>query len=425
LGIRVLFCADSLDGGGSERQSWQLASHLSSSQFHAEFFLLSRQGVYLDRLRTGTPVHFWNRSKGFLCRFPGGLHRSQVRQLTNVLTRRQIGVVYDRGYHSTLVSAPACRRAKVGRISVIVSPPSFDFAGSQERFRGLKYRLLRRAYADPLAITIAVSSSVADDACEFYRLTEDSIIVLPNPVDLDSIAALAGKISPPSAEVMDGSSQLHGQGRLQLPPGPVPPKASDEFRVLLVGRMTAEKGHAILLQAAAEWQTRFGRESPLGLQIYLLGDGPLQGELSDLADRLGLADRVHWLGFRTNPYPWIRQADLICIPSRYEGCPNVALEALALGTPIVASPLDCLKQLLGKNNERGLVVSSTAPGAFADGIQQVIAFPEAAQRRAQHGHSWIATHHDLRSWLSRMQELLNLAVRRDRFSAKESIERRL
>ncbi len=103
--------------------------------------------------------------------------------------------------------------------------------------------------------------------------------------------------------------------------------------LLWVGRMVPVKGLDVLLEALAAIPTA---ERPA---LYLLGDGPERERLMALSGRLGLAADVHWQG----PVPharlgaWYRAADLVVLPSRSEGTPNVLLEALACGIPFVAS----------------------------------------------------------------------------------------
>jgi glycosyltransferase involved in cell wall biosynthesis len=72
--------------------------------------------------------------------------------------------------------------------------------------------------------------------------------------------------------------------------------------------------------------------------LTLLGEGPLRAALEQLAKHRGVADRVRFVGFQKNPYPFFVQADAFVLSSRYEGFPNVVLEALACGTPVIATP---------------------------------------------------------------------------------------
>jgi glycosyltransferase involved in cell wall biosynthesis len=74
-------------------------------------------------------------------------------------------------------------------------------------------------------------------------------------------------------------------------------------------------------------------------RLTILGQGPLQNELTEQARKLGIADKVQFPGFQQNPWRYIKHATIFVMPSRYEGLGNILLEALVLGTPVVAS--DC------------------------------------------------------------------------------------
>jgi glycosyltransferase involved in cell wall biosynthesis len=96
--------------------------------------------------------------------------------------------------------------------------------------------------------------------------------------------------------------------------------------------------------------------------------------------RLGLDEAVHLVGFQSNPYPYFKHADLLVLPSRFEGLPLVVLEGLAVGTPVVAS--DCpgaLREVLG-DCPRARLVRPSDPKALAEGIVSAVKF---ASRESQ------------------------------------------
>jgi glycosyltransferase involved in cell wall biosynthesis len=117
--------------------------------------------------------------------------------------------------------------------------------------------------------------------------------------------------------------------------------------ILFVGSLVAVKGVPVLLQAASE----VVRKVP-GCEIVLVGDGPMAAAYRRTADSAGLAGRLRLLP----PQPhsevarYMGAADLLCLPSLREGCPNVALEALACGRPVVASAVGGLPSLITERN---------------------------------------------------------------------------
>src|SRR5205807_1014306 len=104
------------------------------------------------------------------------------------------------------------------------------------------------------------------------------------------------------------------------------------FLVCAVGRLSPEKGHRYLLRAVPSLLCRTPR-----LRILLLGKGGERRRLEDEATRLGVQDHVVFAGFKDDVRPWIQACDLLVNPSLSEGVPNVVLEAMALGIPVIVT----------------------------------------------------------------------------------------
>jgi glycosyltransferase involved in cell wall biosynthesis len=379
----LLCCSGSLEGGGSERQLWQLATQLDRGKVAAELYLHYRRGKYLDLLPPDLPVHaFWASRQSVGLHFPGRIHAAQIRHLRHVLKERQIDVVYDRTFHMTLVTAPACRASGCPRVSVIVSPPSQDFSRSRERFAWIKKWLLRRAYADPRSRTLAVSQSVAEDACRFYGLKTSTIDVVHSPVDVPAIIQAA-------------------RANASL--------AASTARVCVVGRMSPEKGHARAIHAFAMARRLLYDDN---MVLDLVGDGPQRPALESLTRQQGLEAHVHFHGFQDNPYPWIAGADLLLVPSDYEGLPNVALEAMSLRTPILATECsESLSHLLG-NGSRGQLVSLTDHQAMARAIVRRFQHPEIWLSRLEPAYQHVLQYHAVEPWLGKMEQILTDMAKR-------------
>ncbi len=102
------------------------------------------------------------------------------------------------------------------------------------------------------------------------------------------------------------------------------------WRFVAAGRLTRQKGFDRLLRAMVDL--------PPDSQCVIFGEGPERPALEAEIERLALSGRVTLKGFVGNPAPWIAGCDGFLMPSRFEGMPNAALEALALGVPVVATP---------------------------------------------------------------------------------------
>lgn len=157
---------------------------------------------------------------------------------------------------------------------------------------------------------VAVSEGVAGDLRLLLRDGGRRLRVIHNPAYPSDLPSLAGG----------------RPGHRWLAPGQRPV-------IVGVGRLSPEKDFATLVRAAALLR----RERPL--RLLLLGDGPERDRLQGLAAEGGFAADYRCVGFVTNPYAAMRAAGVVALSSRYEGFGNVLVEAMACGTPVVAT--DC------------------------------------------------------------------------------------
>jgi glycosyltransferase involved in cell wall biosynthesis len=170
-------------------------------------------------------------------------------------------------------------------------------------------RLIHDLYPSADAI-VAVSHGVAHDLAVKAGLPEDRVIAICNGLDADAVAAASeGPIE--DAWLACGTTPV----------------------VLGVGRLHRQKDFATLLRAFAAVRRR--REA----RLVILGEGPARRPLERLARRLGISDDVHMPGFAANSTAWIRRSTVFVLSSGWEGFPNVVLEALAVGCPVVST--DC------------------------------------------------------------------------------------
>ncbi len=106
------------------------------------------------------------------------------------------------------------------------------------------------------------------------------------------------------------------------------------------------------------------RKKGYRIALDILGTGPREEELGRLAARLGIENNVCFRGFVSNPYPYIRHADLICVTSESEGFSMVVAEALILGTPVLSTLVDGVTDMLALGG--GIIVKGNAAAIAAE-----------------------------------------------------------
>jgi glycosyltransferase involved in cell wall biosynthesis len=143
---------------------------------------------------------------------------------------------------------------------------------------------------------------------------------------------------------------------------------SDRPLIGYVGNLRPEKGGDVLLEAMALLVARDARP----VDLAMIGGGPYEAELHQLAAARQLGERVRFLGVKVHDEVprWLSAFDVLCLPSRREGCPNVVLEALASGRPVVASAVGGVPELLRRDN--GILVPSERPDELADALARAL-----------------------------------------------------
>jgi glycosyltransferase involved in cell wall biosynthesis len=152
--------------------------------------------------------------------------------------------------------------------------------------------------------------------------------------------------------------------------------ARGRHMVGVVARLVPEKGVDVFIRAAAlMWH------GLPGVSFVIVGDGPEAAALERLAERLGIRERIGFLGARAEAQTIIRRLDIICVPSRTARIPLVVLEAMALGIPIVASDVGGIPELV-THRRHALLVPPGDPFALASAVRTLIGRPTLARRLA-------------------------------------------
>jgi|SRR4051794_15654677 colanic acid/amylovoran biosynthesis glycosyltransferase len=191
--------------------------------------------------------------------------------------------------------------------------------------------------------------------------------------------------------------------RCGLPLSDLPGYAASDaaMRLMAVGRLSPEKGQAGLLEAFAA----VSRDHD-GIELVLVGDGPEAERLRAQAGELGIAERVRFAG-RLSEQDTLRQiaaADILVLPSFMEGLPIVLMEAMAMGTAVIASRVAGIPELV-EDEKSGLLFTPSDWDALAECIRRLVDDAGLREKLAERGRTVVAAEYDINRSAERLREL--------------------
>lgn len=298
----ILFIIPSLQGGGAEKFIATLLKHINRSKFQLTLAIVNTQAaVYLSDIPEDVRVI------DLACRRV----RWAMPQILRLIWKARPDVVFSALGQLNLALA-ICRPflpngvRYIARESSIVSqlPTSYSIP--------FWWFWAYRIFYKQLDMVVCQSREMHEDLLQQFDFPALKSVVINNPCDLAYVQKMASEI------VQTGVAERTVSGGLCV-------------NLVAAGRFSSEKGFDLLIEAMALCRdTRF--------RLTLLGDGPLREALKQQAVESGVADQVRFVGFQKNPYPYFAKADAFMLSSRFDGFPNVLLEALACGTPVIALP---------------------------------------------------------------------------------------
>ena len=323
----VLFLIPSLGGGGAERVLVNLANNLDKTKYKVTVQTLFDVGVnrnYLDEdieYIAGFKRQFPGNTKVFKLFSPETLYRKIVKK------RYDIAVSYLEGPSARIIAG--CPNKDTKTVSWIHVEQLSERALSHS-FRSLGEA--RECYGS-FDATVCVAETVKQDFLKLCRV-DHPCTVLYNTNEDEKILASAN-------EAVEDIS------------------FSNNTNIISIGRLRYEKGYDRLIKVHKRLLDEGVRHS-----IYVLGTGTQEEKLTRLIEESGVKDTFHLLGFKKNPYKYVKQADLFVCSSRREGFSTAVTESLIIGTPVVSTCCSGAYELLGNNDEYGIVTENSEEGIY-------------------------------------------------------------
>lgn len=361
----ILFVIDSLECAGAEKSLVTLLSLINHTKYNIDLMLFGHGGAlqqlvppYVNILEplhytkfTGMPLKsaIWHSAKNFKY----DMLSSRLRYTLEIRRKKYSNAQKARVYWQSASQVIAENPKKYDiAISYAQGIPTFYVAEKVKAAKkfawvNVSYRLneeekeFQKGFYQQYDGIVAVSESTKEIFLETFPFFADKIKVIydiNNPHLISEMANLEQNIY------------------------------NDDFkgiRILTIGRLAHQKGYDIAIEAC-----KLLKEKGINFRWYALGKGPLESEVKELIHQNGLTEDFKLLGVKSNPYPYIKDADIYVQSSRFEGFGLAIAEARMLNIPVVTTKFDAVfNQMIDQKN--GLVVEMN-PEAVFEGILKLI-----------------------------------------------------
>lgn len=291
--------------GGAERMTVTVTKTLDKDKFKVVYYLVNLTGDGKNQLCDFIPsdmeVHI----------IPRGNALKIMWNLFNIIRKEKPDTVFSSVLYLNNKILPW--RNLFPQTKFIIRCENYLYTYSAKQ-----HKMIKMSY--PKAdLIIAQTDEMKQELVEQIGIGEDRIVVLQNPIDRETV----------DRKVMEGVNPYPADGKT---------------RFVAVGRFAYQKGFDLLIKAYAEVVN-----SLQDSELYIVGEtsgtkNEVYQQVLSLIQEYGLQERVHCVGYQTNPYVYIKYADCFVLSSRWEGLPNVLIESLYLGTP--AAAFGCIPVIL-------------------------------------------------------------------------------
>jgi len=348
---RVLHLTQPVDGGVARVVTDLVRAQVAEG---LDVTVACPDGPLTANLRTlGADVRRWEATRS-----PGPALVGEVRRLTRVIEQVRPDLVHAHSAKAGLAGRIAVR----GRIPTVFQPHAWSFEAVGGVTAALALGWERRG-ARWSARTVCVSE--AERRTGLRAGIAGRWRVIPNGID-------TGRFRPAAADTVRA--------------GLVPEADPAAPLVVCVGRLCRQKGQDVLLRA---WDAVLRRVPEA--RLVLVGDGPERDALRERAPR-----SVLFAGAVADAVPWYQAADLVVLPSRWEGMALAPLEAMACGRPVVMTDVDGARESLPPELAPRCLAPTENPAALADAVAALLLDPPLRESLGLQGRRHVLTTHDVR-----------------------------
>jgi len=366
--IKVLQLVEGFNFGGAETKLLELVKHMDKERFETTVISLGL-GNEIEELfkQLDCRVMTFQRKRQFDFKL--------LRRVTNFIREEKIDIVMTTLFYADVLGALAGRKGGAKGVFSweTISSPKWLVP---HRFWSYRYAIRK---ADRV---ISVSNATAEWLVQKRKVSPDKVIIIPYGVNLQ-------KFNPQKKSVSRADIGV----------------AETDLVIGQVSRLNEQKGHTYLIDAAPA----IVKAAP-NVKFVLVGDGPLRGQIEEKIKAKKLQDHFILLGFRQDVPELLPLFDVFALPSLYEGLPNVVLEAMACGLPVVATPVDGTKEAV-VDKDTGFLVPVADIEALAQRLLEILLNSSLKSELGEAGRKRVEANFSLQGQVKKFEDLYETYAR--------------
>jgi glycosyltransferase involved in cell wall biosynthesis len=284
---KILFILPNCRGGGAEKVTLQLLQNLDRKKFQLKLVLLQYAGEFIAEIPKDVKVIDLKIKHV----------RYSIFKLIKLIKTEQPDIVYSTLTHLNIV---ICILAFIIKTKIVIRESNIISSLITSNIQKILYKIVIRN-ADTI---VAQSEDMKEDLIKNFAVNSKKIVLINNSVNIDFIQKKAEE----QIDTFFANKKL----------------------LVSVGRLSYQKGFDLLIES-------FSKINNHNYYLVIIGQGIEEEKLRKMAKDANIENRIIFTGFQENPYKYIANADFLISSSRFEGFPNVVIEALACGTPVIAN----------------------------------------------------------------------------------------
>lgn len=368
--INIMHILHSFDAGGLEEVVINLINNLNPSLFNIGVCSLTKGGAFKNRIGHGIKIFELNKKEGNDYLIPFRLMKLFRQQKVQIVHTHNWGTLCEGALGAKLAHIPILLHQEHGTVISVIK-------NKKRRILTIKFLF---SYVENQVI--AVSNILRQAIIEFLNIDKSKIITIHNGIEINKFDI-----------IIDKTSKRKELGLMD-----------DDIVVGTIGRLASVKNQKVLIQAIRYLLNRLPK-----IKLILIGKGPLEEELKIFTQNLNLTSKVLFLGQRDDIPELLKIMDVFTLPSLHEGISITLLEAMASGTPVIATDVGGNSEVV-INGETGILIPPNDPIRLAEAINDIIKDKNKATLYAQAAKVQIKNKFSLEKMVEKYENLYKLFI---------------